>query len=33
MKTADGRGWDGLDSEGFFSVVHVTVGAGGGAGA
>ncbi|AWN40213.1 Ig-like domain-containing protein [Methylobacterium durans] len=31
-RTADGRGWDGLDAEGFFSVVHVTVGAGGGGG-
>ncbi len=30
--TADGRGWNGLDAEGFFSVVHVTVGAGGGGG-
>ncbi|MER2267327.1 Ig-like domain-containing protein [Methylobacterium oxalidis] len=29
-RTADGRGWDGLDAEGFFSVVHVTVGGGGG---
>uniref|UniRef100_UPI001FE00097 peroxidase family protein n=1 Tax=Methylobacterium segetis TaxID=2488750 RepID=UPI001FE00097 len=31
-RTADGRGWDGIDAEGFFSVVHVTVGGGGGGG-
>ncbi|AWN42710.1 peroxidase family protein [Methylobacterium durans] len=28
VQTADGRGWNGADSEGFYSVVHVTVGPG-----